>query len=57
MGGLRVVPVRSSADSSVVTSSVGLEQLSNRAWTLLLVPGTCLLLGALMLMKLLRGRT
>jgi hypothetical protein len=57
MGGLRVMPVRSSADSGVVTSALALEHLSNRIWTMVLVPGTCLLLGVLMLMKLYRGRT
>lgn len=57
MGGLRVMPVRSSADATVVTSGIALEHLGNRIWTLMLVSGTCLLLGALMLMKLYRGRT
>jgi len=57
MGGLRVVPVRSSADSAMVTAGIALEHLSNRIWTLVLVPGTCLLLSVLMLIKLYRGRT
>jgi hypothetical protein len=56
MGGLRVMPVRSSTDPMVVTSALALDHLSNRFWTLLLVPGMCLLLSVLMLMKLLRGR-
>ena len=52
MGGLRVIPVRSAVDPTVVTASVALDHLSNRIWTLTLVPGACLLLGVLMLMKL-----
>ncbi len=56
MGGLSVMPVRSSADSSVVTSALALQNLSNRFWTMVLVPGTCLLLSMLMLMKLNRRR-
>jgi hypothetical protein len=55
MGGLRVIPVRSVADPSVVTSAVAVEHLSNRIWTLVLAPGLCLLLGVLMLLKLRRG--
>jgi hypothetical protein len=57
MGGLRVLPMRSSADPAVVTSNVALEHLGNRTWTLALVSGICLLLGVLMLKKLLRSRT
>jgi hypothetical protein len=57
MGGLRVMPARSTADSSVVTTAVALEHVSNRIRTMVLLPGTCLLLGVLMLLKLNRGRT
>ena len=57
MGGLRVIPVRSGVDPTVVTAAVALEHLPNRIWTLVLAPGACLLLGVLMLMKLARGRT
>ena len=56
MGGLRVVPMRSATDPAVVTSSIALDYLGNRAWTLALLPGTCLLLGLLMLARLHRGR-
>jgi hypothetical protein len=54
MDGVRVMPVRSTADPSVVTSAVALEHLNNRIWTLVLVTGTGLLLGLLGLMKLRR---
>jgi ABC-type dipeptide/oligopeptide/nickel transport system permease subunit len=40
----------------VVTSALALQNLSNRFWTMVLVPGTCLLLCVLMLMKLNRRR-
>jgi hypothetical protein len=56
MDGVRVLPVRSSADATVVTSAVALENLTNRTYTLLLIPGTCLLLSVVMLVKLHRGR-
>jgi hypothetical protein len=56
MGGLRVVPLRSSADPAVLTSSVALEHLGNRTWTLALISGICVLLGVLMLRKVSRSR-
>jgi hypothetical protein len=54
MDGVRVIPVRSTADPSVVTSAVALVHLSNRTWTLALFSGASLLLGLLVLMKLRR---
>jgi hypothetical protein len=52
MDGVRVIPVRSTADPSVVTSAVALDHLSNRIWTLVFLSGASLLLGVLVLMKL-----
>jgi hypothetical protein len=57
MGGLMVMPVRSSADATVVTTAVALKNLPNRMWTLASISGGCLLLGVLMLLKLRRGQT
>lgn len=54
MGGARVIPVRSTADPSVVTSAVALAHLSNRVWTLVLFSGASFLIGLLVLMKLRR---
>ena len=34
MNGTSIVPMRSAVDPNVLTSSAGLERLSNRAWTL-----------------------
>ena len=56
MNGLAVVPMRSAANPTVVTSAVALESLGNRTWTLVLIPGFCLLLSLLMLRKLYRGQ-
>jgi hypothetical protein len=56
MGGVRVLPVRSPADPDTPTSAVALDNLGNRAWTLALVSGACLLLGLAMLMKLYGNR-
>ena len=54
MDGVRVIPVRSAADPSVVTSAVALVHLANRIWTLAFFAGASLLLGFLVLMKLRR---
>lgn len=56
MNGLRVVPMRSAADPTVVTSAVALEHLAKRTWTLVLISAACLLLGLLILRKLYRGQ-
>jgi hypothetical protein len=54
MDGVRVIPVRSTADPSAVSSAVALDHLSNRIWTLAFLSGTSLLVGLLLLMKLRR---
>ena len=51
MGGTQVIPMRSAADPSVVTSAIAVESLSNRICTLILAPGLCLLIGVLMLVQ------
>lgn len=55
MDGVRVIPVRSTADPSVVTSAVALDHLSNRIWTLVFLSGICLVIGLLVLLKLRRA--
>lgn len=54
MGGMPVIPVRSTADPSAVTSIAALAHLSNRIWTLALFSGASLLIGLLVLLRLRR---
>lgn len=52
MGGLQVVPMRSPADPGTVTSSVALDHLGNRMWTLVVLSGLALFMSVCVLMNL-----